>query len=44
MAAKAREQLKKIPELERTDEQDELRYKLNDMFDQSKDYASDWES
>ena len=44
MAAKAREQLKKIPELERTDEQDELRYKLNDMFDQSKDYAFDWES
>lgn len=44
MAAKAREQLKKIPELERTDEQDDLRYKLNDMFDQSKDYAFDWES
>lgn len=44
MAAKAREQLKKIPELERTDEQDDLRFKLNDMFDQSKDYAFDWES
>lgn len=44
MAAKAREQLKKIPELERTDEQDDLRYKLNDMFDQSKGFAFDWES
>lgn len=44
MAAKAREQLKKIPELERTDEQDELRFKLNDMFDQSKGFAFDWES
>jgi len=44
MAAKAREQLKKIPELERTDEQDDLRFKLNDMFDQSKGFAFDWES
>lgn len=44
MAAKAREQLKKIPELERTDEQDELRFKLEDMFDQDKGAAFDWES
>lgn len=44
MAAKAREQLKKIPELERTDEQDDLHYKLNDMFDQSKGFAFDWGS
>lgn len=44
MAAKARDQLKKIPELERTDEQDELRFKLNDMFNQDKGAAFDWES
>lgn len=44
MAAKAREQLKKIPELERTDTQDELRYQLNDMFNQNKGAAFDWES
>lgn len=44
MAAKAREQLKKIPELERTDEQDTLRYKLDDMFNQDKGAAFDWES
>lgn len=44
LAAKAREQLKKIPELERTDEQDELRFKLNDMFNQDKGAAFDWGS
>ncbi len=44
LAAKARDQLKKIPELERTDEQDELRFKLNDMFKQDKGAAFDWES
>lgn len=44
LAAKARDQLKKIPELERTDEQDELRYQLNDMFNQNKGAAFDWES
>jgi hypothetical protein len=44
MARKALDQINKTPELDRTDEQDDLRFKLNDMFDQSKDYAFDWES
>lgn len=44
MARKALEQIKKISELDRTDQQDELRYKLKDMFDQDKGAAFDWDS
>jgi hypothetical protein len=44
MARKALEQINKTPELDRTDEQDLLRYKLKDMFDQDKGAAFDWDS
>lgn len=44
MARKALEQINKTPELDRTDEQDALRYKLKDMLDQNKGAVFDWDS
>lgn len=44
MARKALEQISKTPELDRTDEQDLLRFMLKDMFDQDKGAVFDWDS
>ena len=44
LARKALDQISKLSELERSDQQDVLRYKLKDMFDQDKGAAFDWES